>query len=134
MTRDQVIEFIKEVHFRYLATVCADSTPRVRPIGIDTVYDDDLYFFIFSTTRKVAEIEANPYVEVAWAKELSQVRVRGKAAIVNDEDIQLKFKKDNPIVAKILPAGAEHLFRLYKAQPEKVEVADGLVPYQEVAW
>ena len=136
MTRDEVIAYIQEVHFGYLATVGADNAPRVRPVGISNVYGNDLYFFTFSTTRKVAEMEVNPQVEVVWAKVegLSQVRIRGKAVVVEDPAIQQRFREDNPMVAKILPEGAQHLFRLYKIQPEKVEMAKGLVPYTEIAW
>jgi uncharacterized pyridoxamine 5'-phosphate oxidase family protein len=81
-------------------------------------------------------MEANPHVEVVWAKlkELSQVRVRGKTMVVKDEAVIQRFKEDNPMVAKILPSGAEHLFCLFKIEPEKVEVAKGLVPYEEVVW
>jgi uncharacterized pyridoxamine 5'-phosphate oxidase family protein len=136
MTRDQVIEYIQQAQFGYLATVGADSAPRVRPVSIKDVYGDDLYFFTFSTTRKVAEMEANPQVEVVWAKleETSQVRIRGKAVVVKDEATHKRFLEDNPMATKILPAGAQHLFRLYKIQPEKVEMAKGLVPYTEIAW
>lgn len=136
MNREQVVEFIKEAHFGYLATIGTDNAPRVRPLGIDTFYGDDLYFFTFNTTRKVSEMEANPHVEVVWAKlkELSQVRVRGKTMVVKDEAVIQRFKEDNPMVAKILPSGAEHLFCLFKIGPEKVEVAKGLVPYEEVVW
>ena len=136
MTRDQVIAYIQEVRFGYLATVGADNAPRVRPIGIYNVYDDDLYFFTFSNTRKVAEIEANPQVEVVWCKlqEQSQVRIRGKMVVEEDEAIQQRFREDNPIVAKLLPEQAQHLFRLYKLQPEVVEMAEGMVPYTEVDW
>ena len=136
MTRDQVIEYIQQAQFGYLATVGADNAPRVRPVSIKDVYGDDLYFFTFSTTRKVAEMEANPQVEVVWSKleETSQVRIRGKAVVVKDEAIHTRFLEDNPIATKILPPGAQHLFRLYKIQPEKVEMAKGLVPYTEIAW
>jgi uncharacterized pyridoxamine 5'-phosphate oxidase family protein len=136
MTRDQVTAYIEEVQFGYLATVGADGAPRVRPVGISTVYGDDIYFFTFSTTRKVAEIEANPRVEIVWSKleEVSQVRISGKASVVEDATIQQQFKDDNPFVAKILPEGAEHLFLLYKIQLDKVYMAKGLVPYTEVAW
>ena len=136
MNREQVVEFIKEAHFGYLATIGTDNAPRVRPLGIDTFNGDDLYFFTFNTTRKVSEMEANPHVEVVWAKlkELSQVRVRGKTMVVKDEAVIQRFKEDNPMVAKILPSGAEHLFCLFKIEPEKVEVAKGLVPYEEVVW
>jgi len=136
MTREQVIEFIKEVHFGYLATIGTDSIPRVRPVGINTIYDDDLYFFTFNTTRKVVEMKTNPQVEVVWAnlKELSQVRIRGKAVVIEDESVIRRFKEDNPMVEKILPPGAEHLFCLYKIEPERVEVTEGLIPYKEVIW
>ena len=136
MTRDQVIEYIQQAQFGYLATVGADNAPRVRPVSIKDVYGDDLYFFTFSTTRKVAEMEANPQVEVVWSKleEASQVRIRGKAVVVKDEAIHKRFLEDNPIATKILPAGVQHLFRLYKIQPDKVEVAKGLVPYTEITW
>ena len=136
MTRSEVIEFIQQVQFGYLATVGADNAPRVRPISIKDVYGDDLYSFTFANTRKVAEIAINPQVEVVWAKEaeLSQVRIEGKAEVVEDPAVEQRFRQDNPMIAKILPEGAQHLFRLYKVKPEKVCVAEGMVPYVEIAW
>jgi len=38
------------------------------------------------------------------------------------------------MVARILPETTRHLFRLYKLQPETVEVANSLVPYTEIDW
>jgi uncharacterized pyridoxamine 5'-phosphate oxidase family protein len=136
MTREETIAYIKEVRFGYLATVDADNAPRVRPVGIKDIYGDDLYFFTFVTTRKVAEIEKNPQVEVAWSKltDQSQVRISGKMVVEEDPAIHQRFKEDNPIVTNLLPEGASHLFRLYRLQPEKVYIAKGLVPYTEVAW
>jgi uncharacterized pyridoxamine 5'-phosphate oxidase family protein len=136
MTRQEVEAYIREVKFGYLATVDADNAPRVRPVGIKDVYGDDLYFFTFVTTRKVAEIENNPKVEVVWSKliDQSQVRISGTMVVEEDPAIQQRFKDDNPIVANLLPEGAPDLFRLYKLQPEKVDAAQGLVPYTEVAW
>jgi len=136
MNRDEVTAYIQEVSFGYLATVGADNGPRVRPIGMHTVYGDHLYFFTFGNTRKVAEIESHPQVEVVWSKlqEQSQVRIRGNMVVEEDEAIIQQFKQDNPIVANLLPKGAQHLFRLYKLQPEVVEMAEGMVPYTQVAW
>jgi len=136
MTRKEVEAYIREVKFGYLATIGADNAPRVRPVGIKDVYGDDLYFFTFVTTRKVAEIENNPKVEVVWSKvtDQSQVRISGKMVVEEDPAIQQQFKEDNPIVANLLPEGAPDLFRLYKLQPHQVHMAKGLVPYEEVAW
>ena len=136
MTREEVVGYIQEVQFGYLATVGADSAPRVRPVGIKDVYGDDLYFFTFATTRKVAEMEKNPQVEVVWSKlqDLSQVRISGKMVVEEDPATQQRFKEDNPIVSNLLPPGGEHLFRLYKLQPDRVYMAKGMVPYTEVDW
>ncbi|MBN1315016.1 MAG: pyridoxamine 5'-phosphate oxidase family protein [Anaerolineales bacterium] len=136
MNRDQVIEYIQAVKFGYLATINADNEPCVRPVAINNIYGDDLYFFTFCNTRKVSEIDSNPQVEVVWSKlaEASQVRIRGKALVVDDPSVQQRFRQDNPMVDKMLPKGAEHLFRLYKIEPQKVYAAQGLVPYSEVDW
>jgi uncharacterized pyridoxamine 5'-phosphate oxidase family protein len=136
MKRDEVMAYIREVKFGYLATVGADNAPRVRPVGIHTIYGDALYFFTFGTTRKVAEIDGNPQAEVVWSKlqEMSQVRIRGKMILEEDAEVQQRFKEDSPMVANLLPPNAEHLFRLYRLEPEVVEVAEGLVPYTQVVW
>lgn len=136
MTRDEVIAYVQDVEFCYLATVGADSQPRVRPVGMKTIYGNSLYFFTFGNTRKVAEIEGNPQVEVVWSKPgtMSQVRMRGTLEVEQDPAIQQRFKGDNPMVSKLLPQGAEHLFLLYRLRPEQVEMARTLGPYTEVAW
>jgi uncharacterized pyridoxamine 5'-phosphate oxidase family protein len=136
MTREEIVAYIQEVKFGYLATVGADNAPRVRPVGIKDIYGDNLYFFTFVTTRKVAELENNPRVEVAWSKltDQSQVRISGKMVVEEDPAVHQRFKEDNPIVSNLLPEGASHLFRLYRLEPEQVFMAKGLVPYSEVAW
>ena len=136
MTREETIELIKATHFGFLATIGTDNRPRVRPVGIHTVYGNDLYFFTFSNTRKCGELAANPHVEVVWtdAKSLSQVRMRGLCTVVEDPAVKQQFKEDEPFVSKILPPGAEHLFCLYRIEPEVVEAAEGLVPYLPVDW
>lgn len=136
MTRNEIIAYIQDVKFGYLATVGADHAPRVRPVGMYTVYGDALYFFTMANTRKTAEIANNPQVEVVWSRleEQSQVRISGQMAVEEDKGVIQRFKADNPIVANLLPDAAQHLFRLYKLQPEKVYWAGGMVPYTEVAW
>jgi uncharacterized pyridoxamine 5'-phosphate oxidase family protein len=136
MTREQVIAYIQHVKFGYLATVGADNAPRVRPVGMYTVYGDALYFFTLANTRKTAEIDNHPQVEVVWSKlqEQSQVRISGKMTVEQDEAVIGRFKADNPIVANLLPNAIQHLFRLYKFHPDKVYWAEGMVPYTEIAW
>jgi uncharacterized pyridoxamine 5'-phosphate oxidase family protein len=136
MRREEALDFIRKAHFGYLATRDLDSGVSVRPIGIDTVYGDSLYFFTFATTPKVGQIEADPKVSVVWAdhETLSQVRIKGEAHVEKDPDVIARFKADNPMVDKMLPPDAAGLFVLYRVEPEVVQAARGLVPYSTVDW
>jgi uncharacterized pyridoxamine 5'-phosphate oxidase family protein len=136
MNKQDIVAYIKETYFGYLATVGEDNRPRVRPISIHFVYNDRLYFFTFGHTRKVRELENNSHVEIVWSKlsEQSQVRIGGEVALETSEEIQNQFIADNPMVTKMLPPETRHLFRLYRLEPKTVEVAAGLVPYEVVSW
>jgi uncharacterized pyridoxamine 5'-phosphate oxidase family protein len=135
-TRDQVVAFIDEVKFAYLATLGTDGAPRARPLAAHTVYGDAVYFFTFRPTRKVAELAAHPQAELVWCRlqDRAQVRMRGPVALEQDAEVQARFKADNPVVAQMLPPGAEHLFALFRLTPEVVEAVVGLKPYTQVVW
>jgi hypothetical protein len=60
--------------------------------------------------------------------------MRGPVVLEKDAKVQARFKADNPMVAQMLPPGAEHLFALFKLTPEVVEAVVGLKPYTQVAW
>jgi uncharacterized pyridoxamine 5'-phosphate oxidase family protein len=134
--REQVIEFIKDIKFAHLATLGTDNVPRARPLAAYTVYGDAVYFFTFKTTRKVAEITSHPQAELVWTRvqDNAQVRMRGPVALEEDAQVQARFKADNPMVARMLPPGAEQLFTLFKLMPEVVEAVVGLKPYTQIAW
>jgi uncharacterized pyridoxamine 5'-phosphate oxidase family protein len=135
-TREQVIEFIKDIKFAHLATLGTDNVPRARPLVAHTVYGDAVYFFTVKTTRKVAEIAAHPQAELVWTRlqDNAQVRMRGPVTLEEDAQVQACFKADNPMVGRMLPPGAEHLFALFKLMPEVVEAVVGLKPYTQIAW
>jgi general stress protein 26 len=135
-TREDVIAFIQEVHFGQLATVNAEGAPRVRPVGIKDVYGDDIYFMTLAMTRKVAEMAAEPRVEVNWVNlaELAQVRVEGVAELVEDGDTVQQFMGDNANLAGVLPPGTEQFIQVYRIKPTKVWMAKGMVPYTDVEW
>jgi uncharacterized pyridoxamine 5'-phosphate oxidase family protein len=136
MDRQQVIKYIKDVKFGYLATLGLDNTPSVRPMGIHTVYGNQLYFFTMKNSPKVMEINNKPVAEIVWAKhdEQSQLRIKGNIEQVNDEDIRQQFIKDNPIIDLILPKDAQHLIGIYRLKPERIFFSPGLVPYEEIHW
>jgi len=136
LTREDVVALIQQVHFGQLATVNADGAPRVRPVGIKDVYGDDIYFMTLAMTRKVAQIAANPRVEVNWTNPAAQaqVRVEGVVELVHDEVIIERFMSDNADVAGLLPPGTDQFIQIYRVKPSKVWMAQGMVPYTDVEW
>jgi len=136
MNRDDIIAYIKDVKVASLATMGPDGGPRVRPIYLEDVDGDVLYFFTLAITRKVGELRANPRVEVVWTKpaDFSQVRIAGPAAPVTDEAVVQRWRAGHEMIVQNLPPGTGPLLRLYQIRPEKVEVAMGRVPYTEVVW
>jgi uncharacterized pyridoxamine 5'-phosphate oxidase family protein len=135
-TRNQVIEFIQESKFAYLATLGTDGEPRARPLAAHTVYGDAIHFFTFKSTRKAAELAAHPRAELVWARlqDNAQVRMRGPVTLEEDAAVVARFKAENPIVARMLPPDAEHLFALFRLTPQVVEAVVGFKPYTQVAW
>lgn len=48
-------------------------------------FDGTVWFFVSSDADVIAEVEANPEVNVAYSAEKSQVSISGKASIVDDD-------------------------------------------------
>jgi uncharacterized pyridoxamine 5'-phosphate oxidase family protein len=135
-TREQVIAFIQEVRFGYLATRGQGRTLRVRPVGIKSISGNELYLVAVNSPRKENESIAERPAEVVWTQQSTntQVRIRGRIMATDEAEAQRRFREDNPRVARMLPPDAQPFFRLYKLIPEKVETSKGLLPYTEIAW
>jgi uncharacterized pyridoxamine 5'-phosphate oxidase family protein len=135
-TREQVIAFIQEVRFGYLATRSKGRTLRIRPVGIKSVSGNDLYLVTVNNARQENELTAERQAEVVWTQQgtKTQVRIRGRIVAADEAEAARRFREDNPRVARMLPPGAEPFFRLYKLIPEKVETSLGLMPYAEIVW
>ncbi len=135
-TREQVIAFIQEVRFGYLATRGKGRTLRVRPVGIKSLSGNDVYLVAVNNARKEKEPVVERQAEVVWTQQSTntQVRIRGQIVATDEAEAARRFREDNPRIARMLPPGAEPFFRLYKLIPEKVETSLGVLPYAEVAW
>ncbi|SFM27463.1 pyridoxamine 5'-phosphate oxidase family protein [Methanolobus profundi] len=126
----KIIECLKDHDWLNLGTVDKDGKPMVHTVA----YASDgavVYFSTAKTTRKVTNIENNPFVaytvddDKVNVMEITGVQMEGKASIVTDEeetgkvfDIMLeKF----PFV-KDIPAEVEHV--LFKVEPVKAYYLD----------
>ena len=89
-TRETIVRIIKSCVYGDLATICPiENSPRVRPVC--AFLQDDLSLLIpsHSETRKIAELAANPKVEICFVdSEHWQVRVSGTAEEVRDASVK----------------------------------------------
>jgi general stress protein 26 len=74
-----------------LATV-EGTQPRVRPVAIKWVGERELWFATGTGSRKVAQLESNPAVEVCFSDaEWNHVRLSGRATMTQDDGDRQKL-------------------------------------------
>ena len=126
-TRETIVRIIKSCVYGDLATICPiENSPRVRPVC--AFLQDDLSVLIPShtETRKIAELEANPRVEICFVdSEHWQVRVAGTAVVVEDASVKKELIETTlspQLWHGFFPdAEADERFVLYRIEPKSFE-------------
>ena len=104
----KVRDLLKDMKLCMLTTMTADGRHVSRPMGAQQVeFDGDLWFFTHNDSHKVAEVQANPEVNVAFANEKNNVwlSVSGTAEPVQDEAKAEELW--NPLLKAWFPEGLE---------------------------
>ena len=118
---------IKDVEIAMLTTTQADGRLVSRPLGTQQVeFDGDLWFATGADSEKVAEIKANPQVNVAYASSgrNTYVSVSGKASIVADKAKIAELW--SPAMNIFFPGGKDDPnLRLIRVRAESAEYWDG---------
>lgn len=118
---------IKDVEIAMLTTTRADGRLASRPLGTQQVeFDGNLWFATAADSEKVAEIKADPQVNVAYASagKNTYVSISGKASIVSDrEKIEELW---SPAMKIFFPEGKDDPnLRLILVRAESAEYWDG---------
>lgn len=118
---------IKDVRVAMLTTTRPDGRLVSRPLGTQEVeFDGDLWFATGADSAKVAEIAANPYVNVSYASTSDNtfVSVSGRAEMIDD-----RAKIDalwSPAMELFFPGGKDDPnLRLIRVQADTAEYWDG---------
>ncbi|MDH5823939.1 pyridoxamine 5'-phosphate oxidase family protein [Luteimonas sp. RD2P54] len=123
----KLAELIEDVDIAMLTTVGPDGRLVSRPLGTQEVeFDGDLWFATGADSGKVAEIRANPQVNVAYASAAKNtyVSVSGKASIVDDREKIERFW--SPAMKVFFPEGKDDPnLRLIHVAAESAEYWDG---------
>jgi hypothetical protein len=81
---------VLEQRLGYVATVCSDGTANLSPKGTVTVWDDEhLFFADLRSPQTIANLRANPSVEVNVVDVMARrgYRFKGTATIHDDDDV-----------------------------------------------
>ena len=113
---DDMKRVVSEQRLGFAATVCADGTPNLSPKGTTRVWDDDhLVFADLASPQTVANVRANPAIEINVVDPFVRkgYRFKGTATLLEDGEL---FER----IAAIYPGRKIRtlvLVRVERAQP-----------------
>ncbi|UQU63228.1 pyridoxamine 5'-phosphate oxidase family protein [Couchioplanes caeruleus] len=106
--REKLKELVKDARIGMFTTMTADGRHVSRPMALqDVEFDGDLWFFTYADSDLVAQIRANPQVNVSFsdAKQHAWTSVSGSAA--QTEDRAKAEELWNPMLKAWFPDGLE---------------------------
>ncbi len=120
----KVAELIKDIRMAMLVTIDDAGRPRSRPMQTQQVeFDGTIWFFTDVQSDRVAEITANPRVNVAYASSSeSYVSVTGMAEIVQDP--ARTHELWNPLLRAWFDSADDPRIRLVRVDAESAEYWD----------
>ena len=81
----KVTDIINDSRIGMLTTINEDGALVSRPLAVQDVQEDgDMWFFTSAGSSQVAQVQANPAVNVAFGKNTEWVSVAGTAEVVTD--------------------------------------------------
>ena len=84
MTKDEIIDLIKDAGYGVLAT-CEDIQPKARPMMPYLDEEGNLLLAVLSHSRTISQIKKNPLVEMCYVdRKMNFARISGQAKISSD--------------------------------------------------
>ena len=97
---------LKDQRFAMLTTIADDGTLMSRPLAMQDVdFDGDLWFFVARDSRAVAQVGAQPRVNVALGSGSTWISLAGTATVV--DDVAKKRELWDTSVEAWFPEGAD---------------------------
>lgn len=124
---------MQAARFPFLATIDGDR-PRVRPVSPVRVDGFTVYVANLRSYHKTLELEANPKVELCYLdQEHDQVRITGRAEVVEDRALLEAIWDDTPLLRHYLGSLDNPELIVYRIRPERVRfMREWALEYHEV--
>jgi len=124
-------KLVGEVGVGNLATN-EDGQPRVRPIAMQWVGDCGIWFATHAGSRKVAQLEADPAVEISFNDaQWNHVRLNGQASMSRDDAERGKLLQLIPQLAEHFAGPTDPNYLLVKVAIKGIEYMQmGSIEYE----
>ena len=121
MTKEEVIDLIKDAGYCVLATVDGD-TPKARPIMPYLTEEGDMLIATFPQKRIVSQIKANPKVEMCYIdRKMCFARVSGQAKVLDDAEKKELVFNNVPMLRQYFSGPEDDNFLLIEVDTQTVE-------------
>ena len=121
MTKDQVIDLIKDAGFGFLATT-EGKQPKVRPMMPYLTDEGDLLLALLEQSRTIPQIKENPLVEICYVdRKMSYCRISGVAKISDDLEKKEVVWNSIPMLRQYFSGPQDSKFVLLEINTKTVE-------------
>ena len=121
MTKDEAIDIVRDAGFGFFATVEGDK-PHVRPMMPYLSEDGELLLALLGRSRTIAQIKANPNVEICFVdRKMWYARVTGHATMSEDLSKKKIVFENVPMLRQYFAGPEDPNFHLATIQINSVE-------------
>lgn len=122
---EEVMEYLQKNQVQYLATIGADSKPKVRPFQFMLEDGGKLYFCTSNQKPVYREIRSTPDVEFcASGENFSWMRLSGRAVFSQDLELKAKVQEASPLVKSIYQTPDNPAFEIFYLEDAVAVVTD----------
>ena len=127
-------DVMNEAKFPMLASIDGEQ-PRLRPVSPVKTDGFTVYVANLKAYHKTQEIAANPKVELCYMdSKHDQVRITGKAEVLEDEAEIQAIWEANPLLRQYLGTPENPMLIIYKIIPQQVRfMREWALEYHEVS-
>lgn len=128
MTKDEVIDLIRDTGFGFLATA-EDKQPRVRPMMPYLTDDNRLLVALLGRSRTIEQVKANPHVEICFVdRKMWYARLTGKAELKDNAESKQTLWDSIPMLKQYFGGIEDPNFHLMEIELTHVEA---MTPHQK---
>lgn len=128
MTKDEVIDLIRDAGFGFLATT-EGNQPRVRPMMPYLTEENELLVALLPRSRTIAQVKQNPLVEICFVdRKMWYCRAAGKASINQDQAKKELVWNNIPMLRQYFGGPQDPNFILMSIEIKGLE---GMTPHEK---